>query len=145
MRRRTSIAAVIVLALVAQACDAATLAKAENRMNQAANGLNAAAKTNHRLYQANVINLANRREVARVINFANSKLDAAIDRAYAIQPGDAGSLSTGKIDVAKILREATEEIGKLNIGNEELRLALQAVIALINEANSIFQRVKEIT
>lgn len=138
------LAGVLVLALWTAGCDAATLAKAENKLNQAANGLNAAAKTNRRLYQSNVIGLEDRQRVARVINFVNAKLDAAIDRAYAIQPGDAAGLAAGKLNVAKLLREATEEIGKLNIGNDELRLALQAVIALINEANAIFQRVKEI-
>lgn len=117
--------------------------KVEKKLNQVANGLNALAKTNRELYKQNVINLANRRLVAGVINKANSGLDKVVDRVFQINPDDPGSVGVGKIDVVKFLNEVSAELNSLNIGNEEIRLAAQAIIAIINEAIDLTNRVKE--
>lgn len=118
--------------------------KVENKLNQVANGLNALAKTNRELYKKNVTNLENRKLVASIINKANSGLDKVVDRVYQIDPNNPASIISGKFDVVKFLNEVNAELAKLNVGNEQLRLSAQAIIALINEAIDLTNRVKEV-
>lgn len=118
--------------------------KVENKLNQAANSLNALAKTNRRLYQTNVINLQNRQDVAGVINKANRGLDKVVDRVYEIKPDDAGSIQLGKDDVVKLLQGVVGDLGSVQILNEEIRLAIQAIIALVNEGIALTQQIKAV-
>jgi len=149
-QRRKILAAVLLsLGLLNTACPLGVktpsdVDKVENKINQAANGLNALAKTNRELYKKNVINLDNRKLVAGVINKANSGLDKVADRVFAINPNDPDSIGAGKIDVVKLLNEVSAELNNLSIGNEEIRLAAQAIIAILNEAIDLTNRVKEV-
>ena len=118
--------------------------RVEAKLNQAANALNTLAKTNRALYQKNVINLNERRTVAGVINKANTGLDKITDRVFQIDPNNPDSIASGKIDAVVLLNTVSVELGKINFGPEELRLAVQAIIAIVNEAIDLTRRVKEI-
>ena len=147
--KRIALSLVITFALLNTACPVsvktpADVDKVENKLNQAANGLNALAKTNRELYKKNVINIENRKAVAGVINKVNAGLDKVVDRVYEIDPNNPSSVSAGKVDVVKLLNEAAAELQKLNVGNEEIKLAAQAVITLINEAVDLTNRIKEV-
>lgn len=148
-KRRLTILLAVSLGLLNLACpfgvkSPADVEKVENKINQVANGLNALAKTNRELYKKNVINLENRKLIAGVINKANSGLDKVADRVFSIDPNNPDSIGSGKIDVVKLLNEVSAELNSLNIGNEEIRLAAQAIIALINEAVDLTNRIKEV-
>jgi hypothetical protein len=147
--KRIALSLVITFALLNTACPVsvktpAGVDKVENKLNQATNGLNALAKTNRELYKKNVINIENRKAVAGVINKVNAGLDKVVDRVYEIDPNNPSSVSAGKVDVVNLLNEAVAELQKLNVGNEEIRLAAQAVVTLINEAVDLTNRIKEV-
>lgn len=117
--------------------------KVENKLNQANNALNALAKTNRELYRNNVTNLAERRRAAEIISKVNDGLRKVADRVYEIDPNKPGSIDAGKIDVKALLDTVNRELAEVNFGPPELRAAAQAVIALINEAIDITNRIKE--
>lgn len=123
---------------------ASDIEKAENKINQSSNALNALAKTNRELYRQNVINLENRKMVATAIGKAASGLDKVADRVFEIDLKDPGSISLGKIDVVKLLRTVGEHLNEINIGNEEIRIAVQAIIFMVNESIALVQQIKEI-
>lgn len=130
------------LVVTQTACDEADLRKVENKLNQTANGLNTLAKTNRELYQSGIIKLETRQQVAGAINKANGVLGKAIDRAYQIKLDDAGSIQLGKDEVIELLNGVAADLQSLNIGNQELRIAIQATIALVNEATALTRRVR---
>jgi len=119
--------------------------KAEDKLVQAENALNALAKTNRELYRNNVINIGERQLVATIINKANTGLDRVGDRVFAIDPNSPGSVSAGKIDVVALLNTVNAELAKINFGRAELRLAAQAVISLITEAVDLVNRIREVS
>lgn len=140
---------VIIVALMVTACPFGAktptdIDKVENKLGQAANALNALAKTNRELYRKNVISLVERQRAAGIINKANSVLDRIEGRVYSIDPANPGSISAGKTDLVALLQEAGKYLGEVNFGPQELRLAAQAVIALLNEAIDVTQRIREV-
>jgi cell division protein FtsB len=148
-RRQLALMLLLALAIANTACpfgvkSPSDVEKVENKLNQGANALNALAKTNRELYRQNVINLENRRTVAAVINKANSALDKVTERVYQINPGDPSSISTGKLDVIKLMEEVNQYLNEINVGNEQIRIAAQAIITIINEAIDLTRRIKEI-
>lgn len=146
--QRKQLAILLLVAVLTTACpftkSASDIEKVENKINQTANALNALAKTNRELYRKNVTNLENRRLVAGIINKANTGIDKIADRVFQINTDDPTSIGAGKIDVIALLNEVSAELNKINIGNEELRLAAQAIIAIINEAIDLTRRVREV-
>ena len=118
--------------------------KVEDKLGQVNNGLNALAKTNRELYRNNVINLQQRRTTAGIINQVNARLRQVSDRVFEIDPNNPDSITNGKIDVVALLNAVNAELAKVNFGPPELRLAAQAVIALITEAVDLTNRIREV-
>jgi hypothetical protein len=158
MRRLTkprAVALVVLLALTTSAYDRCGgssklltttegIDKVENKLNQAANALNALAKTNRELYTQNVINLPERKAVAEVINRSNALLDKVVDRVYLIDPNKPDTVEAGKIDVVKLLEDVRKELRSVNFGPPNLRLAAEAIISLINEAIDLTNQVRRV-
>lgn len=119
--------------------------KVEDKLGQVNNALNALAKTNRELYRNNVINPNERRTTATIINQVNGGLRKVGDRVYEIDPTKPDSITSGKIDVVALLNGINRELAKITYGPAELRLAAQAVVALVVEAIDLTNRIREVT
>lgn len=139
--KKLVITLMLVQVLVVQtACGASTLSKLHDRLNQVAQSLNAAAKTNHSFYEGGVYGavaspeaIAVRQRAATVIHDANEKLILALNLAKQLTPA---TFEQGKLAVLTALADAA---AGLHTGNVKIDLVLQSVATLINQAVVLIQ------
>lgn len=121
---------------------ATDIAQVENKLNQGANALNAAAKTNRELYRTNVINKPERQRVAGIINKANAGLGKVTDRIYEINPNNLESIELGRTEAIKLVNDVIGDLRSLGVIDPKLKLAIESVITLLNESITLINRVK---
>lgn len=147
MRRKTTIAGIVLLALLSQAaiCGAGNIRKFKQGLDKAAVTLNAAAKTNRSFYESGVYGVAGspeaietRQKVAKGIHDANEWLIKAIEKAKTLK-GDSVSFEGDKLDILLSLSKAA---GNLRTGRTEIDLVLQSVALIINQSVTIIQALK---
>lgn len=129
--RELTILAVIALAAYSGygfACSQSQVSKVKREVNRGAAILNAAAKTNHQLYLAHTITLAQRQQAAKIIFEANELVAQAVELAAQLQPGMSGDT------IIALLEQAAQTLAREHVGNPQLDTALQGAVAAINSA-----------
>lgn len=146
MRRQTIIAAIVLCAVVTQACfSAGNIRKFKQGLDKAAVVLNSAAKTNRSFYETGVYGspgspeaIETRQKVAKAVHDANEWLIKAIEKAKQLKP-DSGSFEGDKLEILLSLSKA---LASLRTGRTDIDLILQSVATLINQAVVIIQSLK---
>jgi hypothetical protein len=148
---RRQLATLLAIALIGYlgsgfACSSSDVSKVKKKVADAAAILNTAAKSNRSLYQSGVYGAAGspeaiskRQRVATVVHQANEYLSLAVERAANLQASD---LPAGKVDIVKLLQQATSVLAALNIDNENIRLVLQSAVTAINAAVTLTLAIK---
>jgi len=151
IQRRRQIATLLLVAMIAYsgygfACSESDVSKVKKKVADAAAILNTSAKSNRSLYQSGVYGpvgsaaaIAKRQQVATAIHQANEWLSMAVERAASLTAGD---LAGGKADIVKLLQQAAQVLGTVNVGNENIRLIIVSAVTAINTAITLTLAVK---
>jgi hypothetical protein len=133
----------ILISQLAFVCSSSDVHKIKVKVDQGATLLNAAAKTNRDLYQSGVygavgsaVAIAKRQKAAKAIHEANGLLSEAVEVAATLKAGDTGSA------VIDLLQQALTALASAHIGNPQMDLAIQAAVAIINDAVMLARSLK---
>lgn len=144
-RQQTAIAALVLLAVLSQACTPSSIHKFKQNLDKAAVVLNSGAKTNHALYEAGTYGtvgsagaIETRQKVATAIHDANEWLIKAIEKAKLLK-ADSTSFEGDKLDILLSLSKAA---ANLRTERPEIDIVLQSVALIINQAVVIIQSLK---
>jgi hypothetical protein len=125
------------------ACSQSDVHKVKVKVEQAANILNTAAKSNRELYRSGVYGavgspqaIATRQKVATGIHDANEALSEAVEVAAQLQPGMNGQA------VYTLLAASVQHLVHLRIGNDRIDVLIQSAVTAINSAILLAQAIK---
>lgn len=147
LNRNRSVVAVLVLtiALSSQAfvCSPSSVHEVKVKVDQAAQILNTAAKTNHSMYGSGAYGpvgspqaIALRAKVAKAIHEANGILSDAVEVAASLKAGDSGA------SVVALLQEALTTLASVHTGNDRIDLVIQSAVTVLNQAIALAQAIK---
>ena len=134
-RSLVGIALVVMLSTQAFVCSSSDVHNVKVKVDQAAQILNTAAKTNHSLYQSGSYGpvgsaqaVALRQKVAKAIHEANGILSDAVEVAASLKAGDTGA------SVVALLQEALTTLATVHVGNDRIDLIIQSAVTVLNQA-----------
>lgn len=141
--RVAPLALMIILSTQAFVCSSSSVHAVKVKVDQAAQILNTAAKTNHSLYESGSYGpvgspgaIAARAKVATILHQANGVLSEAVDVAASLKAGDSGQ------SVIVLLQEALTQLSSIHVGNDRIDLAVQAAITVLNQAITLASAIK---